>query len=176
MGRSARPALADALAREVHIRDADGHNGLAANSKQRRIDQRLNANRLGTPLPAAGDHARRSADFGTEVLDMQVHAWSNGSPRCSGAGYGIRVGERARESVFHRSWDRIDLDLGVHGHADITLSNSFWRGCTELRNAAVGRWLLSRGLAPWPRGEPPTLELQHLGGRNFRLTERQPSR
>jgi hypothetical protein len=29
---------------------------------------------------------------------------------------------------------------------------SFWRSCSEFRNTNIGRWLLDRGLAPWPKG------------------------
>ncbi len=47
------------------------------------------------------------------------------------------------------------------------LSESFWRDCSELRSAAVGRWLLAAGLAPWPRGAPPVLELVPVVGNTF---------
>jgi hypothetical protein len=102
---------------------------------------------------------------------MQVTAWSNGSPRSSGAGYGLRISPTDRDRYFEAGWDHVDVDLGVYGHAAIPLSESFWARCTELRSAAVGRWLLGHHLAPWPTGAPPTLALLHVGGNAFRLSK-----
>ncbi len=67
-------------------------------------------------------------------------------------------------------WGHIEIDLGTHGIATVTLSESFWSRCTELRSAAIGRWLLAHGLAPWPKGSPPVLALQHIAGNAFRLS------
>jgi hypothetical protein len=102
---------------------------------------------------------------------MRVTAWSNGSPRSSGAGYGLRVSSADRDRYFEPGWDRVDVDLGMYGHAVIRLSRSLWATCTELRSAAIGRWLLGHHLAPWPAGAPPVLTLGHLGGNAFRLSE-----
>jgi hypothetical protein len=46
--------------------------------------------------------------------------------------------------------------LADHGQAAVTVSPSFWRHCSELRSAEIGRWLHRNGLAPWPPGRPPT--------------------
>jgi hypothetical protein len=56
--------------------------------------------------------------------------------------------------------------------ATVTLSQSFWRNCSELRSADIGRWLLRQGLAPWPRGKPPTFELVPVEDRRFRIDVR----
>jgi hypothetical protein len=102
---------------------------------------------------------------------MRVTAWSNGSPSSSGAGYGLRVSPDDRDQHFSISWDYVIIDLGAHGTTVVRLSQSFWSRCTELRSAAVGRWLLERHLAPWPTGAPPRLELHHRDGNCFRLSE-----
>jgi hypothetical protein len=102
---------------------------------------------------------------------MRATAWSNGSPSSSGAGYGLRVSVSDRDQHFDSSWDQIFIDLGARGTAIVRLSQSFWSRCTELRSAAVGRWLLERGLAPWPDGEPPRLELRRRDGNRFSLSD-----
>jgi hypothetical protein len=101
---------------------------------------------------------------------MLVTAWSNGAPRQSGAGYGIRVEASDRERYFARSWPEIDVDLGAYGRATISVSASFWSRCPELRSAMIGRWLLGHRVAPWPAGRPPQLTLLPQGGTSFRLT------
>jgi hypothetical protein len=55
--------------------------------------------------------------------------------------------------------------------AKVPLSRSFWENCTELRSASIGRWLIDHRLAPWQRSVPPTLELDHVADRLFRLQE-----
>jgi hypothetical protein len=102
---------------------------------------------------------------------MQVTAWSNGSPRSSGAGYGLRIKTADRDRWFERGWENVDVDLGGYSRVTIPLSSSFWAGCPELRSAAIGRWLLGHRLAPWPHSAPPTLSLLHVGGSAFRLSE-----
>ena len=103
--------------------------------------------------------------------DVRVTAWNNGSPRSSGAGYGLRVSHSDRDRYFGAGWNCVDVDLGADGHAAIQLSKSFWARCIELRSAAVGRWLIRHHLAPWPPGDPPTLALLHVEGNAFRLSE-----
>ena len=49
----------------------------------------------------------------------------------------------------------------------VKLTDSFWRSCSEFRDANIGRWLLDQGLAPWPKGPR---DLDDSNGR----TERQP--
>jgi len=100
---------------------------------------------------------------------MRVTAWNNGSHHSTGAGYGIRLSPEDRDLYFSHAWDHVVVDLVDSGHAAISLSDSFWARCTELRSADVGRWLISQRLAPWPKGSPPTLLLAHLGGNAFRL-------
>ena len=55
------------------------------------------------------------------------------------------------------------------------MSPSFWRGCSELRSAAIGRWLIEQGAAPWDRGKPPGIAVTPLASNGFsaRLLKRQ---
>jgi hypothetical protein len=96
---------------------------------------------------------------------MRVNGWNNG-----GQGYGIRVGPENRGRYFSRSWRSIEVEIGGQSHG-FRLTDSFWRQCPEFRGRAVGEWLKKNGLAPWPKGAPPTLELvQIVSGQNrFRL-------
>lgn len=90
---------------------------------------------------------------------MRAVAWSNGSPLSSGSGYGLRVSAEDRDRFFDRAWTNVIIELPGEGPSTVALSKSFWSRCSELRSAALGRWLLGAGLAPWPRGEPPTFLL-----------------
>lgn len=101
---------------------------------------------------------------------MIVTAWSNGSPNNrTGSGYGIRMSRRDRDQYFQQSWPTVTIELDW-GAAEVNLAPSFWRRCTELRSAAIGKWLLDHGLAPWPKGSPPKLRLMPVGDRRFRLS------
>ena len=49
------------------------------------------------------------------------------------------------------------------------ISLSFWGNCPELRFGEIGEYMLSKGLAPWPKGKPPALELVPDGDASFRI-------
>jgi hypothetical protein len=102
---------------------------------------------------------------------MRATAWNNGSHRTSGAGYGIKVRVEDRDRVFRRNWTQILLDIPQQGATRIALSASFWKSCSELRSAALGRWLRESGRAPWPRGAPPALDLKHIDGNDFAVSD-----
>lgn len=101
---------------------------------------------------------------------MIVRGWSNGRPNNrTGAGYGIRVTPSDRDKYFRREWQSVSIDLGS-ARVTARLSDSFWRSCSELRSARIGKWMLERGIAPWPKGEPPKLLLELVGDRVYRLS------
>jgi hypothetical protein len=100
---------------------------------------------------------------------MRATAWNNGSHHASGAGYGLRISEKDRDSLFDRSWREVVFDLGGEAEATARLSESFWRSCSELRSAEIGRWLRRHNLAPWPHGRPPTFTVRHLEGNRFSI-------
>lgn len=102
---------------------------------------------------------------------MRATGWSNGSALASGAGYGLKISRRDRDRYFDSSWEGIVLDLPGQGIAEVRLSRSFWAKCTELRSAAIGRWLTASGQAPWPPGCPPTVTLRPDGGNRFTIIE-----
>jgi hypothetical protein len=103
---------------------------------------------------------------------MVWSAWSNGHETASGSGYGFRIAPDQRDRHFRRSWREVELRLpeqGAETKAMLRLSDSFWKTCRELRSAAVGRWLMRNGHAPWQKGNPPRFEVLPDGHRRFSL-------
>jgi hypothetical protein len=96
--------------------------------------------------------------------------WSNGHPLPTGAGYGLKVSQLDRDRHFRHEWTGVTLALEGRGRPiEVGLSPSFWRGCSELRSAEIGRWLMANRLAPWPKGVPPRVRVEPLGGSEFRI-------
>lgn len=101
---------------------------------------------------------------------MRATAWSNGNPRDSGAGYGLKISRQDRDHFFDQRWSAVVIQLPGHDPVTVQLSESFWRSCTELRSAEIGRWLMLKGLAPWPHGKPPVLTLHPTVERAFAIS------
>ncbi len=104
---------------------------------------------------------------------MQARGWHNGSPRRSGAGYGIRISKVDRDRYFVPGWDDVELEFPDGQRVEVDLTRSFWKPETpyaELRDAAIGRWLIAQGAAPWPKRSPPQLVLSPLGPKRFSVT------
>ena len=102
---------------------------------------------------------------------MIVVGWNRGSPNNrTGAGYGIRIAREDRDKCFRKAWTSVTIELDNGDLVDVRLSDSFWSGCTELRRAKLGKWMLDHELAPWPKGKPPRLKLEPIGNRKFRLS------
>ena len=103
---------------------------------------------------------------------MIVTGWNNGSPNNrTGSGYGVRLKRRDRDDHFGREWQLVAVQLDNGKTVDVSLTGSFWRRCTELRSGVIGKWMLDRGLAPWPKGRPPRFRLERTGVRRFRLSQ-----
>ena len=55
-------------------------------------------------------------------------------------------------------WDNVELEFPDGQRVQVDLTRSFWKPETpwaELRDTAIGRWLIAEGAAPWPQGSPP---------------------
>lgn len=87
-----------------------------------------------------------------------VSAWNNGNHHSSGAGCGIRFRRGDLETLFPEPGS-IRLRIGEKGAEECTirLSNSFWKGCPEIRDKRIGLWLINSGLGCWEKGRPPKL-------------------
>ena len=87
---------------------------------------------------------------------------------------GIRVGAANRSLYFSPSWNQIVVEMdGQHRHFD--LSPGFWNECPEFRDGregAIKAWLGKHGLLDWPKGRPPHVVLEPLGGSLYRLLKR----
>lgn len=88
-------------------------------------------------------------------------------PSQTPAGYGIKFTADDRDRHFDPAWESVVLEMEGFGRTVIGLSESFWRKCSELRSADVGRWLLDAGAAPWMSGSPPTIAVDPLGEARF---------
>lgn len=97
---------------------------------------------------------------------MRATAWHNGGHPTEAAGYGIKFTEQDRDRYFRPEWKEVVLELD-DSLARVALSNSFWRSCSELRSAEIGRWLLASKAAPWPRGTPPGIVVHPVEGNRF---------
>jgi hypothetical protein len=92
---------------------------------------------------------------------MKAKAWK-------GAVYGIRVGRANARRFFAANTGWVEVEIDGHLYP-FRLSGTFWTTCPELRGAPIGRSLRAHGLAPWPLGRPPEVELTPLGNNTFRL-------
>ena len=101
---------------------------------------------------------------------MTVTAWKSGKHCESGAGYGLKVAVEDRDEYFKREWKYIVLEL--EGSSTLVKPNvdkpSFWNEiCHELIDQEIGDWLITNGLAPWPKQHPPKLRMKHILGNRF---------
>jgi hypothetical protein len=102
---------------------------------------------------------------------MEVTAWNNGKHSQTGAGYGVKLSIQDRDHAFDRRWDAVTIELedGPSVHVNVA-KRSFWsESCRELIHAEIGMWMLDKGLAPWPRGNPPKMQLISSGKATFKL-------
>lgn len=100
---------------------------------------------------------------------MIATGWSNGAPKETGAGYGLRIRLQDRGRYFDQAWSSVIVELPEGEWVTIPLSDSFWRKCAELRSSQVGKWMLDRGFAPWPKGNPLKFALEPLCNGRFTL-------
>lgn len=97
---------------------------------------------------------------------MKVTAWTNGS-----GAYGLKVAAFDRDRFFQREWGQVEIELPDGNVVDANINKeSFWNdSCRELINAGIGHWLVSSGIAPWPKGDPPLFDLEPRGDKRFQL-------
>lgn len=103
---------------------------------------------------------------------MIVSAWNNGKHYSSGGGYGIKIEEGDRDKYFDGKWESVLIKL--EGESDYSSVNvdkkSFWYSpCKELISKKIGVWLIANRKAPWRKGHPPKLLMQHVDRNKFKL-------
>ena len=107
---------------------------------------------------------------------MIVTAWNNGAHSRNGAGYGFRVTIEDRDEHFKEEWETIVLEIeGEEQTHEVELNKEgLWsEDCREIRSAAIGKWLRERGIAPWPKGNPPYFELNPIEDNRFTVSTAQ---
>ena len=103
---------------------------------------------------------------------MIVTAWNNGKNNPSGSGYGFKVDIKDRDIYFNKDWENVYLELeGAEGEVAVNINKkSFWTPkCRELISKDVGIWLIKNKKAPWPRGHPPKVKMEHISNNRFKV-------
>lgn len=101
-----------------------------------------------------------------QTSEVRASAWNSGKKHEPGA-YGIKFTPNVRDRHFDRAWSEVIVELDGGATVNISLTDSFWRYCSELRSAEVGRWLLASGRAPWTSGQPPHIAVNLVEGNRF---------
>lgn len=113
------------------------------------------------------------ATVGARIREGAYHrvvyatGWHNGSRREDPAGYGLKFVARDRDRHFDPNWSEVVVTLENGPEVRLQLSPSFWRTCSEIRSAEVGRWLLEQGAAPWPASSPLGIVVTPEGENRF---------
>ena len=87
--------------------------------------------------------------------ELVLTGWRGGAD-----GWGLRVPSRYL-GIFQENQRRLASEPlvvempGMSAPIRVRLSPSFWRSCPEVRGADIGRWMRSRGEAPWEMRRPP---------------------
>jgi hypothetical protein len=101
---------------------------------------------------------------------MIVKAWNSGAHNRNGNGYGFKVNPADRDAFFKKEWDTITLEIdGEEEPVTVTIDKEgFWaEESRELMSDALGKWLHRNGMAPWPRMNAPTFEIDVLEDNHF---------
>ena len=71
----------------------------------------------------------RLFDYGVTAVwtlgAVQARGWHNGSPRSSGAGYGIRISKADRDRYFVPGWDDVELEFPDGQRVEVDQTGSF---------------------------------------------------
>jgi hypothetical protein len=99
---------------------------------------------------------------------VRAVGWRGGSADDrSPAGYGIKFTPADRDRHFDPEWTSVVLELAIGPTIEVPLTDSFWRSCSELCAADLGRWLLTAGRAPWPTHAPPGIAVNKISDNRF---------
>lgn len=98
----------------------------------------------------------RVGEKSVKANEFMVAGWRGGPWN-----WGVRVLKEGRD-IFQRHQRRLDQEdivVVLQGAPEQQLRKrlkpSFWKDCPEVRDAEIGKWMRSRGDAPWPSRKPP---------------------
>jgi len=101
---------------------------------------------------------------------MLVSGWSKGNPNINtGAGFGINIKEEDRDKFFSRNWNSVEIEIEDYKIITVSISREFWGRCSELRSKWIGKWMIEKKVAPWPKFYPPKLRLEPIKEQIFEL-------
>jgi hypothetical protein len=99
--------------------------------------------------------------------------WHNGSPKPTGAGYGVKIPLKDRKRLFIGCGERLKVYLeGRDEPVEVNIAKkSFWTPtCGELIHVEIGKWMIERGVAEWPPRKPHRLCLRKRADGGFDLS------
>lgn len=100
-----------------------------------------------------------------KLLDREGHYTTIVLTGWKGGTFGFRV--RKEDQELFRKLSKVKLELPNLGEEpcqiEIKLSQSFWRGCPELRSKDIGGWMFRRGDLLWQEGSPPKYKAKMKG-------------
>lgn len=98
----------------------------------------------------------RVGEKSVKANEFMVAGWRGGPWN-----WGVRVLKEGRD-IFQRHRRRLDQEdivVVLQGAPEQQLRKrlkpSFWKDYPEVRDAEIGKWMRSRGDAPWPSRKPP---------------------
>ena len=71
---------------------------------------------------------------------------------------GVSVGRQNAKQFFDPKWAVVFIELDGTT-VPVNITDTFWTGFPELRSSAIGEWMRKHRLAPWHKGNPPTMSL-----------------
>lgn len=105
---------------------------------------------------------------------MFIFAWTNGKPRPTGSGYGLRLRKEDRAAVVDPAWTSVELILTHPGEepcvVNASVPPSFWRDCPHFKSREIGRWFLRHRFAPWPYRQPTQFRIEVTGPGQFTIS------
>ena len=105
---------------------------------------------------------------------MIVTAWNNGTHNRNGSGYGFKVKNADRDAFFNKEWKSIFVEIEDESEpVEVILdSEKFWQeNGHEIIVPTLGKWLRINSLAPWPRGNPPTFEVDLVKDNQIKIVK-----
>lgn len=101
-------------------------------------------------------------------IEFIVSTWSNGKPTKKGSGLGIRIEKKDRDKYFDNSFHEIVLTMDLKTY-NIKITDGFWKNCPELRDKAIGLFLIKYNIHEWISGKTNKLILEKIDNKSFIL-------
>ncbi len=105
-----------------------------------------------------------------EKYMFETTVWINGKTNeTTGAGYGINIPLKIRDTIFKKSWSSIELELDGN-IVNIQLTDAFWNRCNEIRSSEIGKWLIKNDADKWTKGKPTKIQMTQIEENRFKAS------